>query len=128
MYYAYANRSGSVEDVARHAYRIRKTMMVHSYGLWCRLISQQAALTPDHPLKSEEPFSAAEIASILAEGIASNQPVDPGFASEEFSKKLVPAAARLRLAPGTAGHVSRRSLRTSSSISSGFPKGLARSI
>ena len=35
LYYAYADGSGSVDDVARHAYRIRKTMIVHSYGLWC---------------------------------------------------------------------------------------------
>lgn len=98
LYYVYANRSGSVEDVARHAYRIRKTMMVHSYGLWCRLVSQQAALTPGHPLKSEQLFGPEEIARILAEGIAKNQPVDPGFAGVEFSKRLVPAAQRLRLA------------------------------
>lgn len=103
LYYAYADRSGSVDDVARHAYRIRKTMMVHSYGLWCRLVSQRAALTPDHPLKSELPIGPEEIARILAEGIAKNQPVDPGFAGVEFSKRLVPAARRLQLAKVPAG-------------------------
>src|SRR6185369_10943295 len=39
-----------------------------------------------------------------SEGIAHNQPVDPGFASVEFSRTLVPAAERLGLAevaPGT---------------------------
>jgi hypothetical protein len=97
LYYAYANRSGSVENVAQHDYRMRKTMMVHSYGLWCRLLSQKAALTPNHPLKSEQPFGPEEIARILAEGIAKNQPVDPGFVGVEYSKRLVPAAGRLRL-------------------------------
>jgi hypothetical protein len=97
LYYAYANRGGSLEDVARHAYRMRKTMMVHSYGLWCRLISQQAALTPGHPLKSEQPFSAEEVTKFLSDGIAKNQPVDPGFAGREFSRNLVPVA-RLKLA------------------------------
>ena len=97
LYYAYAGRSGSVEEVARHAYRMRKTMMVHSYGLWCRLLSQQAALDPDHPLKTEQPFSPQDIAQILADGIAANLPVDPGFESIQFSKALVPAAPWLSL-------------------------------
>ena len=98
LYFAFANGGGSKEDVARHAYRMRKTMMVHSYGLWARLLSQQAALTPDHPLKSEEPFVRAELDKILGDGIARNQPVDPGFTSVEFSRNLVPAATRLKLA------------------------------
>ncbi len=97
LYYAYAGRSGSLEEVARHAYRMRKTMMVHSYGLWCRLLSQQAALDPDHPLKTGEPFSPQDIAKILADGIATNLPVDPGFESIQFSKALVPAAPLLSL-------------------------------
>ena len=97
LYDAHANRGGPLEDVARHAYRMRKTMMVHSYGLWCRLISQQAALTPGHPLKSEQPFGPEELARILSDGIAGNQPADPGFAGREFSRNLVPAA-RLKLA------------------------------
>lgn len=89
LYYAFANVSGSKEDVARHAYRMRKTMMVHSYGLWCRLISQQAALAPNHPLKSEEPFSQPDLDRILDEGIKRHQPVDPGFAGKDYSRKLV---------------------------------------
>jgi len=97
LYYAFQNGGGKVDDVARHDYRMRKTMMVHSYGLWSRLLSQKAALTPNHPLKSEEPFSLVELAKILADGIAKNQPVEPGFVSVEFSRKLVPAAARLKL-------------------------------
>ncbi len=97
LYSAHAAGSGNVEAVARHAYRIRKTMMVHSYGLWSRLLSQKAALTPDHPLKDDRPFAPEEIAKILADGIAKNIPVDPGFAGVEFSRALVPAAARLKL-------------------------------
>ena len=97
LYYAYANGGGKVEDVARFAYRIRKTMMVHSYGLWCRLLNQKAALTPNHPLKSDEPFTPEELAAILKDGIAKNQPVDPGFTSVGFSGKLVPAAPALKL-------------------------------
>jgi hypothetical protein len=91
LYYAYAAGGGSVEAVARHAYRIRTTMMVHSYGLWSRLVSQKAALDPKHPWKDERPYSTNDIAKILADGIANNQPVEPGFEGVEYSAKLVPA-------------------------------------
>ena len=103
LYQAYAGGAGSVEEVARHAYRMRKTMMVHSYGLWSRLVSQQAALTPMHPLKSEVPFSREELDTILAQGIEKNQPVDPGFVSKDFSLDLIPAAAPLKLAEVSRG-------------------------
>ena len=91
LMFAHQNGAASKDDVARHAYRIRKTMMVHSYGLWARLLSQKDAATEGHPLKNEEPFSAAEIAALLEKGIAKNQPVEPGFTGVEFSKDLVPA-------------------------------------
>ncbi len=97
LMYAQQNGTASKEDVARHAYRMRKTMMVHSYGLWARILSQRDAHTPEHPLKSEEPFSDAELARILTAGIEKNQPTEPGFTGQEFSKELVPAASRLAL-------------------------------
>ncbi|MBA3684869.1 MAG: DUF4838 domain-containing protein [Planctomycetes bacterium] len=103
LYYALQNGAGSVDAVAGHDYRIRKTMMVHAYGLWARLLSQQAAHTDGHPLKNETPFSSEEIGALLATGIAANQPVDPGFAGVSFSRDLVPAAKALKLpsvAPG----------------------------
>jgi hypothetical protein len=103
LYSAHAAGGAAVETVARHAYRIRKTMMVHSYGLWSRLLSQKAALTPDHPMKDDRPFPPEEVDRILADGIAKNQPVDPGFAGVEFSRNLVPAAARLKLPDAPAG-------------------------
>jgi hypothetical protein len=103
LYSAHAAGGGGTEAVARHAYRIRKTMMVHSYGLWARLLSQKAALTPDHPMKDDRPFSPEELDKILADGIARNQPVDPGFAGVEFSRTLVPAAGRLHLPDGPPG-------------------------
>ena len=102
LMYAHQN-GGPKEDVARHAYRMRKTMMVHAYGLWSRMLSQKDAGTPDHPLKSEAPFSADELTSILTAGIAQNQPVEPGFVGVEFSKELVPASPRLALAKVPAG-------------------------
>ena|GEM_PF-2331866 len=104
LYYALSNGGGSKEEVARHSYRMRKTMMVHSYGLWSRLLSQKEALTDGHPLKNDAPFSDDDIAKILADGIANNQPTDPGFTSVEFGKDLVPAMPRLKLAKVPPGH------------------------
>ena len=103
LYHAKANGTGSVEAVARHAYKMRTTMMVHSYGLWSRLVSQNAALDPKHPWKDKMPYTAAEVAAILSAGIAANEPVDPGFAGVEYSTKLVPAAGPLGLPDVPAG-------------------------
>ena len=97
LYYRFADGRIPLEAVARHAYRMRQTMMIHYYGLWSRLVGQQAALDPEHPWKSEQTFSTDEIAEYLAEGIGNYQPVDPGFQSVAFSKELVPAAEALRL-------------------------------
>ena len=91
LYSAHAAGMGGVEPVARHAYRMRKTMMVHSYGLWSRLISQKAALDPSHPWKDDRPFTNDEIALFVREGIARHVPSEPGFAGVEFSDRLVPA-------------------------------------
>jgi hypothetical protein len=103
LYSAHANGSVPMEDVARHAYRMRKTMMIHSYGLWARLLGQAAAHDPEHPLKNDEPFGAEELSRILSEGIARNEPVEPGFVSKEFGTDLIPALPRLDLATVPAG-------------------------
>ncbi len=103
LYTASADGRGSRDEVVRHDWRMRRTMMVHSYGLWCRLLDQQAALDPKHPLKDDRPFSAEETAGFIASGISSHQPVDPGFVPVTFSSTLVPATPRLRLNPVPAG-------------------------
>lgn len=102
LYYAFAAGSGSAEAVARHDFRIRKTMMVHAYGLWSRLLSQKDALAEGHPWKSDAAFTAEELTKILKDGIARNVPVDPGFTSIDFSRTLVPASA-LKLSSGPNG-------------------------
>ena len=108
LFSAYADASGEAknaakEDVLRHCYRMRRTMMVHSYGLWARLIGQGAAHDPDQPLKSEAPFGEEELTQILERGIAENEPVEMGFEAVRFGKNLVPAAARLGLPDVTPG-------------------------
>lgn len=90
LYTAFA-AGGSKDEVLKHAWRIRTSMMVHTYGLWSRLASQQAALAKEHPLKDERPFTADEIAAIIAKGVEKNVPVEPGFAGVEYSRTLVPA-------------------------------------
>lgn len=109
LYYAFAaagdeaSREKAREVVTRYAYRMRESMMVHSYAFWCRVVSQSAALDTDHPWKSGERITPEEIAGYLREGIANNQPVDPGFEAATFSRDLVPASERLGLpsvAPG----------------------------
>ncbi|MHB8901775.1 MAG: hypothetical protein ACYC6Y_23720, partial [Thermoguttaceae bacterium] len=103
LYYGYAGGRGSADEVARHAWRIRKTMMVHSYGIWCELLGQKAALDPGHPMKDENPIGLDEIDRILADGIAANVPVDTGFESVAFSRNLVAAGPLLPLRAAATG-------------------------
>ncbi|MHC4198359.1 MAG: DUF4838 domain-containing protein, partial [Planctomycetota bacterium] len=109
LYGAFASAVGKArapakKQVLRHSYRMRKTMMVHTYGLWARLVGQAEAHKKDHPCKSDEPFAEEEIRGLLTSGIAGNKPVEMGFEPVEFSKDLGPAAKALALpkvAPGT---------------------------
>ncbi|MBA3700000.1 MAG: DUF4838 domain-containing protein [Planctomycetes bacterium] len=103
LYTATADGRGSRDDVVRHDWRMRTSMMVHSYGLWCRLLNQQAALDPKHPLKDSTPFSETEISGFISNGITAYQPVDPGFTQVIFSTTLVPAAEQLKFNTVPAG-------------------------
>jgi hypothetical protein len=87
---AAANGAIKREEAIAHAYRMRKTMMLHAYGYWAVTVGQGAAHTDNHPLKSEELFTAAEIETYLTEGIAKNLPVEMGFTPVAFSDELVP--------------------------------------
>lgn len=104
LYTAMADGRGNRDEVVRHAWRIRETMMIHSYGIWCRLLSQQAALAKTHPLKDDTPFSSDEIAGFIANGIKNYKPVDPGFQPVKFSSDLVPANSKLKLNKVPQGH------------------------
>ena len=97
LYGNFAAKGGPRDDVTRHAYRMRKTMMIHSYGFLCRFIGQQETLAPNNPLFNDTPYSESEIALFLAEGLKNNTPSDPGFEGVVYSKKLVPAAKALHL-------------------------------
>ena len=102
LYGDYSAATGEAKKEARkamvsHVYRMRESMMVHSYGLWARTVGQKAAHTEDHPLKDDRPFTEEDIQTILERGVEANQPVDVGFKPVDYSKELVPAADRLGL-------------------------------
>jgi hypothetical protein len=96
-------REAAKQGVLKHSYRMRKTMMVHTYGLWARLVGQKAAHDKNNPAKSEEPFTENEISTFIENGIRNNRPVEIDFKTVEYSRDLVPAAKALglpRVAPG----------------------------
>lgn len=101
-------------DVLRYTWRIRRTQMVHTLGLWRTLMPKGGVkgmtLPPDvgyrvpegkNPWKSSEPFSEAQVLEFIAQGIANNKLLD--FVPVTFSDELVPAAP-LKLSPVPAGH------------------------
>jgi hypothetical protein len=109
LYDAYARTVGGGRTQARdamiaHAYRMRKTMMVHVYGLLARTVGQQAAHDPNYALKSEAPFTGEEIDRFVSQGMKNNQPVEIDFEPVAFSEDLVPAAERLGLPDVPAGN------------------------
>lgn len=109
LYDQFASATGKAKGQAKTAvltygYRIRKTMMIHAYGLWARMATQRAALDPKNPLKDETPVSEQELLGFLKNGIANNQPADIDFKPVTFSQDLVPAAGKLDVPDVPAGN------------------------
>jgi hypothetical protein len=119
----YVNAEGPVrqqayETLLGHAYRMRRTMMIHTMGLWRDLVHRDKSLTmpteaawnvPEgkNPWKKGEPYAAAEIASLVSEGIARRKLLD--FTPAAFSENLI-SARSLKLATvptGSTGLLSR---------------------
>jgi len=110
-------RQKAFEAVARHAWRMRGTLMI-SYGeTFVNLPRRDKSLVlpaeaafdvPEgrNPWKSGKPFDQQEIDSILKAGIAANKVTKLGFKFVEFSEHLVPAD-RLNLPAVTAGSFGR---------------------
>jgi len=86
-------RQQAVEEAMRHAYRMRKTMMVHAKPILSRLTSKIPGAIPPAKEKVEvdTPFSNEELEQILTNGIANTHTVELGFEPIDFSKDLVPA-------------------------------------
>lgn len=116
LYHAYAEARGEARQAAfealiRHNYRIRRTMMVHSKGLYRDLPNRDKAMKvpadagwnvpePKNPWKSSAPFTAVELSAFVADGIQRFPLVE--IQAKNFPKDLV-SAAPLKLpevAPG----------------------------
>ena len=104
-WFEYANAKGEArqsefERLIRYAYRIRKTMMVHTLGLYRDLPTRDklVVVPPEcewhvaeesNPWKTSEPFEIAELDSLVSNGIARHKLLD--FEAVAFSDDLVPA-------------------------------------
>ncbi len=93
-----AERQAACEQLLRHAYRMRTTMMVHTKSLYRDLPSRDKSVrvpaeatwnVPEekNPWKSSAPWSREELDRILSEGIANNRLVE--FESRDFGQDLV---------------------------------------
>ncbi|MCX6903600.1 MAG: DUF4838 domain-containing protein [Verrucomicrobia bacterium] len=98
-----ADRQQAFEALIRHAFRIRKTMMVHTKALYRDLAGRDKTVTipadakwnvaeGKNPWKSSAPFTAAELARFIAEGIERNPLSKIDFKPVAFSGDLVSAA------------------------------------
>lgn len=111
LYYRYTGAKGeerqaAFENLIRHAYRMRKTMLVHSKALYRDLVNRDKTVTipegatwnvpeAENPWKSSKPFTGKEIAAYLEEGIETHALVELEFEPLSFTTELVPAAQRL---------------------------------
>jgi hypothetical protein len=113
-----AKRQAAFEAMIRHAYRMRRTEMIHTLALYRDLAARDKAVAipadavwnaPEgkNPWKNSAPFTREELDGFLRDGIANRKLLD--FTPVSFSRALV-LATRLNLvsgAPGTMGAYSR---------------------
>jgi hypothetical protein len=94
------DRQAAFENLIRHGYRMRKTMMVHTKALYRDLVTRDRNVNipkdavfsvPEdkNPWKSSAPFTEVELTDYLRRGIVGHNLRD--FESVNFSKDLVPA-------------------------------------
>lgn len=95
------------ERMLNFTWKTRKTMMIHTYGLWSVTIGQRRALDLNDPIKQDKSLNSlpeienvekyndviirTKLDSILKNGISANKPVEMGFETVKFSENLVPA-------------------------------------
>lgn len=113
LYQRYAKAKGperqnAFEDLIRHAWRMRKTMLVHTRALYRDLANRDKSVSIPvnaawqvaediNPWKSSEPFTEAEFKRFREEGTASHPLVTLTFAAVSYSSDLIPVADRLRI-------------------------------
>lgn len=120
LYDQYRNAKGEdrqqrFEQMIRHVYRMRRTMMVHAKALYRDVAARDRNVSvPENagwhvpeernPWKSSKPFEEREIAGYLRDGIASYSLLELDFEPKEFDDDLVPADPRnlAEVSPGQA--------------------------
>lgn len=96
------SRQAEFEAMVRHAYRMRRTMMVHTKAVYRDVVNRDKRVSiPDgatwsvredrNPWKSSEPFSVYELQAFLRDGIEGRPLVELDFEPVTFSEDLVPA-------------------------------------
>lgn len=111
-------RQAHFEQMIRHVYRMRETMMIHSKALYRDVVNRDKSVTipagatwgvdeDRNPWKSSEPFSQAELEGFVTAGIE-RHPLR-GFDGVQYSRELVrPTALKLpELPTGSVGGYSR---------------------
>jgi len=92
-------RQKAFEELIRHAYRMRRTMMVHTKALYRDLVQRDKSVSipkgaewsvpePKNPWKSSAPWTREELDSLVAEGIAVHPLID--FQEARFGRALTP--------------------------------------
>lgn len=127
LYHKYSSSTGqdrqsAFENLVRHGYRMRKTMMVHTKALYRDLVTRDRNVSiPDeagvsipeekNPWKSSKPYAESELTDYLRRGIAGHSLRD--FEPVSFSKDLVPAGKlHLPKVPGDSNSVTGRGIQT----------------
>ena len=108
-------RQQAFEALIRHAYRMRKTMMVHTKALYRDLVNRDKNVSipedctwtvaeEQNPWKTSEPFTQAELDEYVSNGVDSHPLVELDFEQATYSDELVPATP-LRLSAVALGQV-----------------------
>ena len=101
-------RQRTFEAMIRHAYRMRKTMLIHVRALYRDVPARDKSISvPDeakwsvvedkNPWKSSKAFTGAEVAEYLKQGIKSHELVELDFEAREFGENWVAARSVLNL-------------------------------
>jgi len=107
LYDAYAraaktSKQAAFEQLIRHAYRMRTTMMVHTYALYRDLASRDKSVSipegcgwqvPEgkNPWKSSQPYTDKALAQFVSDGIRAHSLTKLDFEPVPYSEDLVPA-------------------------------------
>lgn len=94
-------RKAAFESVVRHAWRMRRTQMVHTLALYRDVPARDKAAAPPenarwtvppgkNPWKIEQPFRPSELRQFLADGIAKHPLTELDFEPRAFSNNLAP--------------------------------------